>query len=755
MQFIREQLTGKLSREAEASLQEALQSQFWPVVSGTRREWSRVLGLDSAEEPIGGDLILTPEGELLYYRVSPGRDAVVAGGAWASESGASCWEAFRDLLSDTLGNRRWQRHPLVSPAFQALLEEAAPLQVGEKERKAARILASPQRRRLLQLIASSPGIVLQQAAEGRPLPEVGAEVEQFDNLGMLTREYEVYCRKTEQKISRVSSLAALDEASGRGFKCFHCGRSISQEQIRQLLMATPEGLRLSRPNVWLAMLLGGILVEKGVDPARVLWRQEPIHHIVEVFADVEGGLLMFQVLEDGVSADQAFRFLARTRFFRPDIGFLVTPTAVREEARAVLRSKETRLEVFDNLEELGDRIEKALQKASRTVVYRLLDEFAAETSVPLGRLMGEYFLGPAPVEEPPEDSSQETASEPEERVEEPAPAPEMPPGDPIAPHQFSEFIPVEEPVPDFAPAPTPIPTLFSTPAPTPEDGAVIDSSLPPMIEDFAQELLPGLVALPDQDREGVLETLVSGLLAHMVSSGPGGDDETLEEYLRQVAELEECSAMLADSDGLAFLGELDTMEESDLVCALHVELLGSVRRILDEVGAADPEALFLEGAGGFFQLHPSVEGLSLLVNLGRGETGFEDEVTASLPGEMALREAMLKKSLEDMSRLDGVRGSLVSQREGLPIEALLPEELQAEPLAALLAQLVVECEAFADPIGMGPLRQVLLQTGEAWYSVVLLGAEGFLATVLEPGTSREIWRHRLQRESRTVASVLR
>lgn len=147
--------------------------------------------------------------------------------------------------------------------------------------------------------------------------------------------------------------------------------------------------------------------------------------------------------------------------------------------------------------------------------------------------------------------------------------------------------------------------------------------------------------------------------------------------------------------------------------------------------------------------------MSLLVHLGRGNTEAEEEVAASLSGEMALREAMLKKSLEAMSRLDGVRGSLVSQREGLPIEALLPEDLQAEHLAALLAQLVVECEAFADPIGMAPLRQVLLQTSGTWYSVVLLGAEGFLATVLEPGTSREIWRHRLERESRTVASVLR
>jgi len=741
MQFIREQLTGTLSREAEASLLGTLHGQFWPVVSGTRREWSRALELGSVEEPAGGDLILTPEGELMYYQVSPGRDSVVAGGAWASDSGADRWEAFRDLLSRALGSRTWKPHPLVSQAFQRLQEEAITLRVGERERWAARVLVSPEIRRLLQLIAGSPGSILQQAAEGRPLPEVGAEVEQLDGLGLLSREFEVYCRKTEQKISRVSSLAALDEASGRGFKCFHCGRSISQEQIRQLLTVTPEGLRLSRPNVWLAMLLGGLLVEKGVDPTRVLWRQEPTHQIVEVFADVEGSLLMFQVLEDGVSADRAFRFLARTRFFNPDAGFLVTPIPVQPEARRVLRSREARLDVFDRLDELGDRIEEALEQASQRVVRRLLSEFSSETSVPLGHLVGEYFLGP--VQESPDDSIHGTTLEVEDQVEALPQAKETTPTDAIAPYEFPQFTSMEEPAPELLPPPSP------------EEDSLSETPIPPMIEDFAQEVIPGPVGLVGQDREGILETLIPELLAHLASSGPGGDDEELTEHLRQVAELEECSAMLADSDGLPFLGELDTLEESDLVAALHVELLGSVRRILEEVGMSGPEALSLEGANGRFQVHPSVEGLSLLVHLGRGGSDAEEEVAASLSGEMALREAMLKKSLEAMSRLEGVRGSLVSQREGLPIEALLPDELQADHLAALLAQVLTECEVFVDQVGMAPLRQVLLRTSEAWYSLVLLGSEGFLATILEPGTSREIWRHCLERESRTVASVLR
>ncbi len=736
MQFIREKLTGNLSREAEAALLGTLHGQFWPVVSGTRREWSRALELGPVDEPAGGDLILTPEGELLYYRVSPGRDSVVAGGAWTSDSGAGRWEAFRDLLSKALGSRFWRPHPLVSPGFQMLQEEAVPLRVGERERWAARVLVSPEIRRLLQLIASSPGIILQQAAEGRPLPEVGAEVEQLDGLGLLSREFEVYCRKTEQKISRVSSLAALDEASGRGFKCFHCGRSISQEQIRQLLTVTHEGVRLSRPNVWLAMLLGGLLVERGVDPTRILWRQESARNTVEVFADVEGALLMFQVLEDGVTADLAFRFLARSRFFDPDAAFLVTPLRVRPEARRVLHSRDSRLDVFDSLEELGDRIAEALEQASRGVVHRVLGEFTPETTVALGSLMGDYFLGP-------QEEFRQLDVEKAESAEAWLPSGELHPAEAIAPYEFPQFTSMEEPAPEMR-------------LPVAEVEEVLpDAPLPPMIEDFAQELIPGPVSLVSQDREAVLEALIPGLMAHLAASGPGGEDQELREHLRELAELEECSAMLADSDGLAFLGELDTTEEPDLVAALHVELLGAIRRILEEAGMPAPQALLLEGANGRFQVHPSVEGLSLLVHLGRGSADSEEEVAASLSGEMALREAMLKKSLETMSRWDGVRGSLVSQREGLPIEALLSEELQPEPLAAVLAQVVSESEIFLDQVGMAPLRQVLLRTDGAWYSVVLLGPEGFLATILEPGTSREIWRHRLEREARTVASVLR
>lgn len=212
--------------------------------------------------------------------------------------------------------------------------------------------------------------------------------------------------------------------------------------------------------------------------------------------------------------------------------------------------------------------------------------------------------------------------------------------------------------------------------------------------------------------------------------------------------------MIADSDGLVFLGELDTVDEPDLVAAVHVDLVDSVRRGLAEADLGELEGVLLDGSQSRLQLYPSVEGLNLLVHSGRPPAEHEEETGPSLPGEMALREAILKKALEGMGRLDGVRGNLVSQREGLPIDFMLPDEAQAEILAAVMTQVLVECDRLLERVGMAPLRQALLRTPQAWYSIVPLGGEGLLITLLEPGTSRDIWLSRLPREASMVASVL-
>ncbi len=759
MQFIREKLTGPVTPEAEVSLNGALQEQFRPVVAGARREVSRLLDLQGRRDPVGGDVVYTPEGELLYYQVSPGRDEIVAGAAWPSGARSQHWDAFRTLIAQALGTGDWGPSPLVSRAFQMLREEAAPLQVGDKERKAAQALASPTIRRLLHVITQTPGIPLQQAAEGRGLGEVTRDVDDLGELGLVAREFEVFCRSTDQKISRVTSLAALDDAAGRGFKCIYCGRAISDEQILQLLTVTPEGVRLSQPNVWLAMLLGGLLLDQGVDPARILWRHEPDHRIVEVFADVEGSMVMFEVQEDGVSADSVFRFLSRASFFAPDAGFLVTPNPAPGKARRVLEGREGNLRILDDLSTLGEELAAALEDTSHRVIGRLMEDFVPRTRISLDRLMGDYFLGAAQICPSPSAPvagsmvAPRLAEEPAAPVQEARKTP-----DPMEPAEASsqpeaQVAPVQEPAVAEA---TPI-QEEPGPVEAEVDPAALEvppPDLPALIGDFAQEIIPGPVALVGEDQEDVLEALVSRILATLKESGLAEGDEELQERLREVSELDECSAMLADSDGMIFLGEMDTVDEPDLVAAYHVDLVNSLRGALEDANLGILEGILMDGGSSRLQVYPAVEGVSLVVHSGRAATEHEEEVGPSSPGEMALREAILKKALEGLVRLDGVRGSLVSQREGLPIEFILPGDLDAELVASLLSQGLSECEHFLEQLGMGPLRQALLHAGGAWYSLIPLGAEGVLVTVLEPETLRETWLHRLGREARMMASVL-
>ena len=207
--------------------------------------------------------------------------------------------------------------------------------------------------------------------------------------------------------------------------------------------------------------------------------------------------------------------------------------------------------------------------------------------------MGEHS-GTGSVEEPPEDRRKRRRLG--EEVEEPQPqrCPRR-----SSPPSIFGFIPVEA-GPRFRSSSTPIPPFSPLP---PEDGPII--LRPAMIEDFAQELLPGLrgPAGPGSGRSAGTLVPAPGAYGFL---GPGWCDETLEDTCgrwRNWRNARPCWQFRRSG----FL-ELDTMEESDLACAQMSSCSVLVRRILDEVGAADPEALFLEGAGGFFQLHPSVEG---------------------------------------------------------------------------------------------------------------------------------------------------
>ncbi|MBQ7568028.1 hypothetical protein IJT17_04410, partial [bacterium] len=409
MQFIREKMTGRFDSKADGSMFGEFSDAFKPVLYGAAQELYKYLPDGCHRHFAAGDLFVTPHRDLFYYFFSPEFDALIAGAVCNSVRARIDWHKFRDALTRAVGGGEWHNDFCKSAGFTALLEEAQPLMISDWERKAAIALQRPSLRRMIKLVASKPSVSLQEAAGDRELVEVGDDVQLLENLGMITREFEIYCVDTNQMVSCVSNLAALDEASKRGFKCFHCGRPISDERIVQSLSVTESGKRLSDKNMWLAYVVGASLCDAGIEPDCVLARCEHGSDIVEVFADVKGSLMMFSVSENEITPDVAFRFITRSRFFSPEWGYLVTPNAVSADVRTVVASHGDKLSIVEGLDALPGVVRDGVDKASDKVLGDLLVKFSPFTKLDIGHWASDYLLGA-------EQKDAEPAAEPAEAI---------------------------------------------------------------------------------------------------------------------------------------------------------------------------------------------------------------------------------------------------------------------------------------------------------------------------------------------------
>ncbi len=401
MQFVRRKLTDLHSiSDSKNALADLLGQKFRPVISGGHERFVEMLGKEGTLASLDGDVVITPAGAMFYYHFLSEENALVVGGAWDEKDGTSAWEEYLELVNKAVPQAKIQELPVVSPYFEFLREDSEPLQVGSWERKAAACLRSPSVRQLLRIVSERGVVSLPEAAQGRSVFEVGEDVKTMADMNIINCEFEVFCKETGQKVSRVSSLAALDEAAKRGFRCFHCGKAISDEQIVQSLSVCPQGAVLARRNMWLAYTVGAALLDCGVSSEHILFRSEDNNSSCEVFADYKGSLLMFSISEQGLDANSVFRIITRSRFFHPDCTFAVTSGAVSAEACKVIEAEGERMFIVSDIDTLQETINSVSDRACRSVVGDFLAGIDAMTSVNVGRIVGEYFLGTPEVKVP-------------------------------------------------------------------------------------------------------------------------------------------------------------------------------------------------------------------------------------------------------------------------------------------------------------------------------------------------------------------
>ena len=985
MQLMREKMSARVTREREHELWTRLGEQFQPLVVDVSLGLRRALQLPVVDVSRGGELFRAGESDLLYYWIPEDRRSVEIGAIFGELPPQKAYDEFRQTIAEALGSTRWTRVSPVTERSQQLQEETETFPQGSADLESAKVLANPLHRRLLLEAARRPGVTVE-AVVG-PDKELDWEggVEALERNGLVQREFQVFCRDTGIQLCKFASKAALVEAAQMGFRSFSSGRPINEERLVQFLFITDRGRWLARRNLWLALALADHLRSLGVPSAQLRWTYERDYRTVTLFTSYQQAICLFEVQEDAVTADQAFRFFSRVRYYQPDAAFLVCPAGLRQDSRLVVQNlshglETTRVRLIQDLGALENQLLDVVAAVTRRGVDQLLQRFESLTRVSVGQAVGEHLLGPEPIvvekEEPsisdeatisansasegqaspaptndslldldldidlsdldlepsrPSSSSttssamddfdldldldsfdfstpskptpavtsappvaERSSTEPplptpqpvsaqspaelaaqiddflneEDLPAQPPPAPPAPPvavppaapvaippelavdasidlgvdmdwlaevadsiearpepiaatPEPIAPpepiHEEPPVAPeplavvqppvAPEPVVEYVPvAPTPVAEVVVAPTPVaevavaapvaepayaqmappslPESSSLdlpdfddldldfkldLDLDLPPMPgtpaptpaapptpvpaaaapEEFPHEVLPEFnVPMTEKSPEEKLDYSLRRVLDEVQRKGLACE---VEDYLNDFRDVSGCSAVLSTTEGLAFQGRLQDPQLSEQVTALQPEIWELCHRALQEADLGKLASLVVEGGSGRMQVVPAWEDIWLTVY--EQLATRHEEPAALLPGEMTLREAILKKVLEDLGQLDAIEGNLVISRDGLPIETQLPDPNQADSLGVAVTQLLGDADQLFALLGLTPIRQVNLKTTERMFSLIPLDQETVLITILKPDASRDIWQARLQGAATMLASV--
>ncbi len=98
---------------------------------------------------------------------------------------------------------------------------------------------------------------------------------------------------------------------------------------------------------------------------------------------------------------------------------------------------------------------------------------------------------------------------------------------------------------------------------------------------------------------------------------------------------------------------------------------------------------------------------------------------------MSTKEEKLKKPLDDLQDIQGVRGAAIVRRDGLLIVSNLPNEVDSDQLAAMTASTLGSGETASETLNIGDVNQVTIESEEGKLISTGAGEEGILTVLTD------------------------
>ncbi|MEM7825685.1 MAG: roadblock/LC7 domain-containing protein [Candidatus Aenigmatarchaeota archaeon] len=118
-------------------------------------------------------------------------------------------------------------------------------------------------------------------------------------------------------------------------------------------------------------------------------------------------------------------------------------------------------------------------------------------------------------------------------------------------------------------------------------------------------------------------------------------------------------------------------------------------------------------------------------------------------------KAELEKILKEMKMIEGVRGGIIANKEGLLIVSYLPAELNSKLLAALAATIAKVSLMTTKEMGIGSFNHTIVKASNGYYVCFPVDTEMILACLLEKDVNIGLILVKMEVSIKEIVKILR
>ena len=349
-----------------------------------------------------GDIFLGEKSEQYYIQIPKDRKSIDVTCVSRVSEIENELDKFCDIISEAIfplvrsAQLNWIDDRPISEKYKLLKGDMPVFTPTEEDYRAVTELESTKSRELLAKISAQPSVFLNDLGDENERMMIGGLIWKMEQLGLVSRDYILFCHQTGQQINRVESISAIEDAAQQGFKCFHCGRLISQERIDQCIRITDYGKYITRGSYWLAVRLLGLLKGAGLmgDDILVDYHEGEVD-IIDLYFNCDDKLSLVEIKVAPYNMTDAYLFYNKMKIYRPDEVMLISLSPIKEGLKDYFSHVMPSLELIflDNLNELPKVINIFLEKKRLQYIQSKLSCFASATYFDLAPLVVSSFFG--------------------------------------------------------------------------------------------------------------------------------------------------------------------------------------------------------------------------------------------------------------------------------------------------------------------------------------------------------------------------